>query len=322
MKRLGVKDEACLLDYSVEAYQVKTELCLDKVLMRACPNKVYIRYPPALREMEGGLKKRYRNLAIFYVATYSAFYLFDYIRNAFSLSFALNSFPLIIAGSFALDAILFLLVYALSKSGRYWSPRLVGFRRAGILGAFVWANAFLLPITLTLLFRLYAYGQASILKLLYTSIPSSPPLWYPLYAIGFWIAGGIAVFPLLEAFPYESLKDVRKRYAIPLIVVLWAGIFNAPLLAGVINLRPSDIFFFDFLFLIAYIKSRNSIGLVLAYVLSEDPVWYIIAVSWGVRVLSMGIVIRALLSIACVGILVFQYWRSRENDQKFRAPHT
>jgi len=42
----------------------------------------------------------------------------------------------------------------------------------------------------------------------------------------------------------------------------------------------------------------------------------------GVRVLSMGIVIRSLLSIACVGILVFQYWRFRENDQKFRIPHT
>jgi len=133
--------------------------------------------------------------------------------------------------------------------------------------------------------------------------------------------GGIAAFPLLEAFPYESLKDVRKRYAIPLVVVLWAGIYNAPLMVGVINLRPDDIFFFDFLFLVAYVKSRNSIGLVLAYVLAESPIWYIIAMSWGVRILSIGIVVRALLSVACVGILVFQYWRSRGNDQKSRSTH-
>jgi len=282
-----------------------------------CPDKVYVRRRPASREGGDGAKERYRNLAIFYVATYSAFYLFDYIENALSLSFGLK-----IAGGFALDAILFLLVYALSESGGYWSPCLVGFRRTGTLSAFVWANAFFLPDTLTLLFRLYAYGQASILALFYFPTPSSPPLWYPLYAVSFWIAGGIAVFPLLEAFPYESLKDVRKRYAIPLVVVLWAGIYNAPLVVGVINLRPDDIFFFDFLFLVAYVKSRNSIGLVLAYVLAESPVWYIIAVSWGVRILSIGIVVRALLSVACVGILVFQYWRSHGNDQKSRATHT
>jgi hypothetical protein len=227
-----------------------------------------------------------------------------------------------IADGFALDAILFLLVYALSKSGRYWSPYLVGFRQTGILSAFVWANALLLPDTLTLFFRLYAYGQASILELFYTPTPSSPPLWYPLYAFSFWIAGGILVFPLLEAFPYESLKDVHKRYAIPLIVVLWAGIYNAPLLTGVINLRPDDIFFFDFLFFIAYIKSRNSIGLVLAYVLAESPVWYIVAVSWSVTILSISIVVRGLFSIACVGILVFQHWRSRQNDQKSRVTDT
>jgi len=263
------------------------------------------------------MKERYRNLAIFYIVAYLTTYPFGYTQIVLSLSFAWE-----IAGTFALAAILFLLVYTLSKSGGYWSPYLVGFRRTGVLSAFVWANAFILPDALTLLFRLYAYGQASILKLFYFPTPNSPPLWYPLYAVSFWIVGGIIVFPLLEAFPYESLKDIPKRCAIPIIVVLWAGLYNLPLLAGITNIRPDDIFFFDFLFLIAYIKSRNSIGLVLAYVLNESPVWYIVAVSWGVTILSISIVFRALFSIACVGILIFHYWRTHGNDQKTRATNT
>jgi len=86
------------------------------------------------------MKERYRNLAIFYIVAYLTDYLFGYTEIVLSLSFAWE-----IAGTFALAAILFLLVYTLSKSGGYWSPYLVGFRRTGVLSAFVWANAFILP---------------------------------------------------------------------------------------------------------------------------------------------------------------------------------
>ncbi len=158
--------------------------------------------------------------------------------------------------------------------------RSLGLRRDGILSGFLWANAFLLPLTIFLLGMVLATGPESLLANAPVPLPTAPiPLWYPLFASTAWVFGGSTAFPFLQAYPYEKMIDRPKKCVIPLVALLWVGIYNAPLVTGVVI--SDDIVFFGILFTVAYHKSRNSIGLVATYVLAELPVWSLVAGTWG-----------------------------------------
>ena len=196
------------------------------------------------------------------------------------------------------------------KEGARSLLRLLGFRKEGILRSFLWANAFLLPLLVTLLGIVSISGPESFLANAGVTLPAAPiPQWYPFFASTAWIFGGLTVFPFLQAYPYEKMAGLPKRYVVPLIAILWVGLYNAPLVTGAVIW--DDIVFFGFLFTTAYHKSRNSIGLVAAYVLAELPVWAIFAGTWGVAVFTDGLMVRTLIGILSVGVLASWYLRER-----------
>lgn len=257
-------------------------------------------------------KINHRNLIVFYVLIYAVLYLVDgyssQIQQALLSSSANIPFRILLA---TIGLVLALpVVYGLNRKSQVGTvlPS-IGIRRRGILGSFLWANAFLLPLMIFLLVMVLAYGPESLLANSGVPLPAAPiPLWYPLFASTAWIIGGTVAFPVLQAYPYESLLDVPKKYAIPLIAVLWAGLYNASLLTG--EFKPDDIIFFGFLFTVAYHKSRNSIGLVAAYVLAEAPLWYVVAATWGVAVYEGAIVARTFLGVISAGALLYWHYQS------------
>ena len=197
-------------------------------------------------------------------------------------------------------AIVATIFYALNrKAGGRPLLRLLGLRKKGILRSFLWANAVLLPLMVILLGSVLVSGPESLLVNAQVPFPVPPiPPWYPIFGSTAWVLGGLTAFPFLQAYPYEEMNGLPKRYVVPLIVVLWVGLYNAPLITGAVIW--DDIVLFGFLFAVAYHKSRNSIGLVAAYVLAELPVWSLIAGTWGIGVFTAGIIARTVLSVASV----------------------
>jgi hypothetical protein len=256
------------------------------------------------------IRDNHRSLVVFYVLIYGIAYIVDsyyfYYVGASSAGIAMR-----ILSALPFTILAFVVVYGLNRKRDMRSILAsVGFRREGILNGFLWANAFLLPIMIFLLGMLLVSGSQSLLANSAVPLPTPPiPSWYPLFASAAWIIGGLAAFPVLQAYPYESLTDIPRKYAIPLIAILWAGLYNASLLTGAF--KPDDIIFFGFLFTVAYHKSRNSIGLVAAYVLAEAPLWYVVAETWGVPTYESAILARTFLSMISVATLVFWHYRSR-----------
>jgi len=247
-----------------------------------------------------------RYLIAFYVVVYSVWYLlFSYgPSRALETSGAIPD--RILSGSIALLSILPVVLVLSWRLHRGRVLASIGFRRGGVLSGFMWANAFLLPIMLSLLGMLLVEGPGSLLAISYVPLPSPVPLWYPIFAPLAWLIGGVAFFAFLQAFPYESMGDVPKKFAIPLIAALAAGIYNDAFLTG--TLRWDDILFFCLLFTVAYHESRNSIGIIAAYVLAESGVWYVVASVWGTTPFVVAIFVRTAISIASASTLIFLHY--------------
>src|SRR5579884_3284526 len=226
------------------------------------------------------IKNAHRNLVVFYSLIYAIDYLlFSYEPYRVLSSSGTIPDRLLSASIFLL--LIFSVVFLLNRDS-HLGPVLasIGFRRKGILRSFVWANAFLLPIMVNLLGMLLVAGPGSILAISQVPLPGpAVPFWYPLFALFTVLVAGIAFFPILQAFPYESLVDFPKKYTITLITI-------------------------------AYHETRNSIGLVVAYALAESWVWYVVAATWGTTVFVGAILARTALSAISVGVLIFWHYKS------------
>ena len=103
------------------------------------------------------------------------------------------------------------------------------------------------------------------------------------------------------------MKDFPKKLVIPLIVTLWAGLYNTPLLT--MWQDPSDVVFFGFLYTLTYHKTRNSIGILVAYLLNENPLWWVISSMFkpyeGIA-FQVFLVVRVLVCLTCLIILLLR----------------
>lgn len=102
------------------------------------------------------------------------------------------------------------------------------------------------------------------------------------------------------------MGDVPKKFAIPLIAALAAGLYNDAFLTG--TLRWDDILFLCLLFTVAYHESKNSIGIIAAYVLAESPVWYVVASAWGTTPFVVAIFVRTAISVVSASALIFLHY--------------
>ncbi|KPU62947.1 hypothetical protein EP1X_06190 [Thermococcus sp. EP1] len=185
-------------------------------------------------------------------------------------------------------------------------PSLFGIRRDNLRNSFLLAAALSTPIPLFWLIGMQIVGIDTLLVAAKPSWANFPiSLGILIFAVLFWGLIGTVAFAFWQAFPYELMRDISPRFAVLWIAILWSGLYNTPLLTG--KLDPVDILFFGFLFTWVYHKTRNSVGIVLAYLLNENPLWWIIAAIFGANIriaFMVFLIFRVLVCLVSVVLLV------------------
>jgi hypothetical protein len=249
-------------------------------------------------------EKRSLNVAcMFYILIYIITYIPNYvvITQYFYLDFLQR-----ILISAAITSLMFLLIYFVSKYfvGN-WNLGLVGLKRENFVRSFLLASAALTPIQIFIIVGANLIGINFFRN--YMALPwLTPPYdpWLPLLAAVLWSSYGLFSFSILQAFPYEILKNHREKYALPAISALWIGLYNTPMLTR--EFLPDDILFLGVIFLIIYHRTRNALGLVPVYVLLyEGPILWIIGVSWGEGALLVTLYARLICCIISALILMW-----------------
>ncbi|MBO8174465.1 MAG: hypothetical protein H0Z18_04335 [Thermococcus sp.] len=188
------------------------------------------------------------------------------------------------------------------------APSVFGFKKKGIKESFLLAAAVSTPIPLSWLMGIKIVGIDTLLvaaKPSWVAFPVS--LNAVVFAIVFWTLIGIVAFALWQAFPYELMHGISPKFAILLIAILWSGLYNTPLLTG--KLDPVDVLLFGFLFTWIYHKTRNSVGIIGAYLLNENPLWWTIAASFDNIEMAFLIllVFRTLICVVSLVLVVKHY---------------
>ncbi|USG99212.1 hypothetical protein K1720_06600 [Thermococcus argininiproducens] len=185
-------------------------------------------------------------------------------------------------------------------------PSIFGIRRDNLRNSFLLATALSTPIPLFWLIGIQIVGIDTLLvaaKPSWVNFPIS--LGILIFAVLFWGLVGTVAFAFWQAFPYELVRDISPRFAVLWIAILWSGLYNTPLLTG--KLDPVDILFFGFLFTWVYHKTRNSVGIVLAYLLNENPLWWVIAAVFGANsgiAFVVLLIFRLLVCLVSTGLLI------------------
>ena len=139
------------------------------------------------------------------------------------------------------------------------------------------------------------------------------PSLLPLVAITLWFIVGIMWFSLLQAYPYELLSKRSRKLVIPLIAIMFILMYNLPLVTN--EWKLDDIIYLGILAPIAYHLTRNSLGIVINYVMYfEFPVAVAFLKGWGEAAFSTLLTGRIAWGIAClvvaIGKVIINYLRS------------
>lgn len=173
--------------------------------------------------------------------------------------------------------------------------------------SFLLAEAFSTPIPLFWFIGTQIIGVDTMLTAAKPSWATTVSVRVLVSAILLWGMMSIIAFIFWETFPYEIMKDFPKKLVIPLIVALWAGLYNTPLLTMWQDLF--DVIFFGFLYTLTYHKTRNSIGILAAYLLNENPLWWVISSMFrpyeGIA-FQVFLVVRVLICLTCLTILLLR----------------
>lgn len=214
---------------------------------------------------------------------YILIYIIIYVPNYWVITqhFYLNFLQRILVNA-AITSLMFLAVYSISKHFvGSWNLGMVGLKGENFVKSFLLASAALTPLQIFIIIGANLIGINSFRSRMAVSWLTPPyDLWLPLFAIVLWSLYGLFSFSILQAFPYEILKNHKKKYALLAISALWIGLYNAPLLT--VEFIPEDILFLGIIFLVVYHRTRNALGLIPVYVLLyEGPILWIIRVAWG-----------------------------------------
>ncbi|QDA31798.1 hypothetical protein FH039_09580 [Thermococcus indicus] len=116
------------------------------------------------------------------------------------------------------------------------------------------------------------------------------------YSLAFWILSGILTAFSYDAVPYELFGERGRTAGIAGATVVFALNYNQPLLTGF--WRPEDIVFFGAAFAYSYSVNGKASSLVIAYLISELPLWWCLLYPLGGTVFVGYMTARFLLS-AC-----------------------
>ncbi|NJE25108.1 hypothetical protein E3E22_00380 [Thermococcus sp. MV5] len=202
--------------------------------------------------------------------------------------------------------ILLVAVLILKLNNKKLTPSVFGINRDNLGNSFLLAAALSTPIPLFWLIGMQIVGIDTLLVAAKPSWANFPiSLGILIFAVLFWGLVGTVAFAFWQAFPYELMHGISPKFAVLLVAILWSGLYNTPLLTG--KLDPVDILFFGFLFTWVYHKTRNSVGIVIAYLLNENPLWWIIGAISGVNIKTafmIFLVFRVLVCLVSIVLLV------------------
>jgi len=239
--------------------------------------------------------RKIRSIMLFYLLAYLIVYGSAFVINSNShvLLYLTTTIGTVLAGMF-LAALLIL-----KLNNKKLTPSIFGIRREGIKESFLLAAALSTPIPLLWLIGMKILGIDTLLVAAKPSWANFPiSLGILIFAVLFWVLVGIVAFALWQAFPYELMHGISPKFAIFLIAILWSGLYNTPLLTG--KLDPADILFFGFLFTWVYHKTRNSVGIVIAYLLNENPLWWVIAAIFGANIRTAFVIFLIFRTLVCL----------------------
>lgn len=180
-----------------------------------------------------------------------------------------------------------IVVFALSSravvtfvSKAKWNLELLGFRKKGLVQSFLLASAVSIIGPLSQLLVIRTGGIGSLIR----SLLSGPaPLVSILHSLpvslSCFLIIGVLAFGFFQALPCSFLEGYRKRWVVPSVVTMWALLYGGAEIVGV-GAPPNlgDVVFLGFFFLYVYLRTRNSVGPIIAYVLlAEEQAWVALA---------------------------------------------
>ncbi len=151
-----------------------------------------------------------------------------------------------------------------------------GLRKYGGWKSFVYSAALSTPIPVFWLIGTRIVGLNTIMiatKPIWTDSINPPNLL--IGGLGLWLMTSIITLIFWIAVPYELSRNFSVNVMIPVITILWAGLYNTPFLTGKID--PIDVFFFGLLYAIVYHRTGNIVGLIISYLIVENPLWWVIS---------------------------------------------
>ncbi len=176
-------------------------------------------------------------------------------------------------------------------------------RREADLESVSHAMALMLPLYVFSLIGMLYFGVERFMDM---ARPGFVGEWSPFlipYSLAFWALSGILTAFFYDAVPYELFSERGRIAGIIGATAVFALNYNQPLLTGI--WRPEDIIFFGAAFAYSYSANRKPLALVIAYLLSELPLWWCLLHPLGKAAFAGYITVRFLLS----AYLLFKHLR-------------
>ncbi|WP_258083910.1 hypothetical protein [Thermococcus thermotolerans] len=156
--------------------------------------------------------------------------------------------------------------------------------------------------TVALMLPLYAFSFVAMLyfgaeRFMDMARPGFVSEWSPFlipYSLAFWALSGILTAFFYDAVPYELFSERGRIAGIIGATAVFALNYNQPLLTGF--WRPEDIIFFGAAFAHSYSVNGKVSSLVIAYLLSELPLWWCLLSPLGGGAFAGYITVRFLIS--------------------------
>ena len=236
--------------------------------------------------------------------TYLYFFLLFYVADSVLAGLALS---LSVLFAFVL------LSYAVTTRifGAKWSVALLGLGKRGLAESFLLASILSIFGPLIQLYVIQTSGMDALVRELLSypgslseilrSLPSS---------LLFFLIVAVLAFGFFQALPSKFLGQYRTRWVVPTLVAMWVVLYGGANIVLGVAPSPGDIGLFGVIFLAVYLRTKNSVGPILAYVLfAEEPAWVALALlSPGTYTVSL--YVKVFWTLAALGITAW-LWRNR-----------
>lgn len=190
----------------------------------------------------------------------------------------------------------------------------LGIRREGLLDSFLYSSSICILNSVLFLFMVRLEGFSEVASSLIASGVPTTPLWIaaPFSLLIFFIVGAVA-YPLWVAFPANLLKGEHWSVRIVVGTLLWIRLYDGGFIFTGSPPPPGDVLLLGFAFILIYNRFQNSLGLILAYVITGEWVVLAIPAFIGPSVLYAFLYARIAVSLGSICLLIHRRMSTRYN---------